>query len=45
MTIRALDFLLSGSLLTFLPLQAQSVDGVWRSRGYGDVFEIQGANR
>jgi hypothetical protein len=42
MTIRALDFLLSGVLLTVLPLQAQSVDGVWRSRGYGDVYEIQG---
>jgi hypothetical protein len=42
MTIRALDFLLSGGLLTFLPLQAQSGDGVWRSRGCGDVYEIQG---
>lgn len=24
-------------------LQAQSLDGVWRSEGYGTVFEIQGA--
>ena len=42
MQIRAFDFLLSGILLAILPLQAQSADGVWRSRGYGDVFEIQG---
>jgi len=23
-------------------VQAQSLDGVWRSEGYGTVFEIQG---
>jgi hypothetical protein len=42
MLIRSFDFLLCGILLAVLPLQAQSVDGVWRSRGYGDVFEIHG---
>ena len=42
MLIRCFDLLLSGVVLTALPLQAQSVDGVWRSRGYGDVFEIHG---
>jgi hypothetical protein len=44
MLIRIFDFLLAGLLLAALPLQAQSVDGVWRSRGYGDVFEIHGPN-
>lgn len=34
--------LLSGMLLAVSPLQAQSVDGIWRSRGYGDIFEIHG---
>jgi hypothetical protein len=42
MLIRSFGFLLSGLVLAVLPLQAQSVDGVWRSRGYGDVFEIHG---
>jgi hypothetical protein len=42
MLIRSFDFLLSGVLFAVLPLQAQSVDGVWRSRGYGDVFDIHG---
>ena len=42
MLIRAFDFLLCGILLAVLPLQAQSVDGVWRSRGYGEVLEIHG---
>jgi hypothetical protein len=42
MLMRAFDFVLSAVLLAALPLQAQSVDGVWRSRGYGDVFEIHG---
>lgn len=42
MLIRIFDFLLPGVLLAVLPLQAQSVDGVWRSQGYGDVFEIHG---
>jgi hypothetical protein len=42
MPIRAFNFLLSGVLLAVVPLHAQSVDGVWRSRGYGDVYEIQG---
>jgi len=37
------DFLLSGILLVGLPLQAQSVDGIWRSQGYGDVYEIRGS--
>jgi len=39
---RLFGFLMSGALLTFLPLHAQSVDGTWRSEGYGDVYEIQG---
>jgi hypothetical protein len=43
MPTRAFYFLLSGVLLAALPLQAQSVDGVWRSQGYGDVYEIQGS--
>jgi hypothetical protein len=42
MLIRSFGLLLSWMLLTVLPLQAQSLDGVWRSRGYGDVFEISG---
>jgi hypothetical protein len=42
MLTRSIDFLLPGILLAVLPLQAQSVDGVWRSQGYGDVFEIHG---
>ena len=42
MLIRSFVLLLSGVLLPVLLLQAQSVDGVWRSRGYGDVFQIHG---
>ena len=42
MRIRSCDFLLSVVLLAVLPLQAQSVDGVWRSQGYGDVYDIHG---
>ena len=42
MRIFSFAFLLSCVLLTVVPLQAQSVDGVWKSRGYGDVFEIHG---
>jgi len=40
--MRPFDFLVSAVLLAALPMQAQSVDGVWKSRGYGDIFEIQG---
>lgn len=43
MLMRSFGLLLSGLMLTVLPLQAQSLDGVWRSRGYGDVFEISGS--
>lgn len=42
MLIRSIGLLLSGIMFTVLPAQAQSVDGIWRSRGYGDVFEISG---
>ena len=42
MRIRSFDCLLSGVLLAVLPLHAQSLDGVWKSRGYGDVYEIHG---
>jgi len=42
MLIRSFELLLSGLVLTVVPLQAQSVDGVWRSQGYGDVYEIHG---
>ncbi len=42
--MRFFDLLLFGVVLTVLPLQAQSVDGVWRSQGYGDVFEIRGTS-
>jgi hypothetical protein len=42
MPIRSFGFLLSAFVLAVLPLEAQSVDGVWRSRGYGDAFEIRG---
>jgi len=27
--------------LAISPAQAQKLDGVWRSEGYGDVFQIQ----
>ncbi len=39
--IRSADVVLV-SLVSFLPLTAQSLDGVWRSEGYGDVFVIKG---
>lgn len=42
MLIRFMGLSLSAMMFTVLPLQAQSVDGIWRSRGYGDVFEISG---
>src|SRR6516165_9222948 len=42
MVIRSFGLLLLGTMLIVLPLQAQSLDGIWRSRGYGDVFEISG---
>jgi hypothetical protein len=32
------------SLVWLLPLRAQSLDGVWRSEGYGEVFVIKGAD-
>jgi hypothetical protein len=38
--------LLALTAVGFLPLQSappQSLDGVWRSRGYGYIFSIQGA--
>ncbi|HVN80022.1 MAG TPA: S41 family peptidase [Terriglobia bacterium] len=34
--------LLVGSFVSVAVSSAQSLDGVWRSRGYGDVFRIQG---
>jgi len=43
MPMRSFGLLLSGLMLTVLPLHAQSLDGVWKSRGYGDVFEISGS--
>jgi hypothetical protein len=32
------------SSLAAVPAAAQSVDGVWRSQGYGDVFVVNGAD-
>lgn len=42
MLMRPFGSLLSGVVLGVIPLQAQSVDGAWRSRGYGDAIEIHG---
>src|SRR5580698_10657999 len=36
--------LLAASSLAAVPAAAQSVDGVWRSQGYGDVFVVNGAD-
>ncbi len=36
--------LLAGALFAVSSSQAPSLDGVWRSQGYGNVFEINGAN-
>ena len=33
--------LLAGSFVPVAIGSAQSLDGVWRSQGYGDVFRIQ----
>src|SRR5262252_754445 len=42
MLIRSVGLSLTAMMFAVLPSQAQSVDGIWRSRGYGDVFEISG---
>ncbi len=42
MLIRLLIFL-AGTLVLLPSIRAQSLDGVWRSQGYGTVIRIQGA--
>lgn len=37
-----LSVLLVAALAGAAPVQAPSVDGLWRSQGYGYVFEIEG---
>jgi len=43
MRIRSAEMVLI-SLISCLPLAAQSLDGVWRSEGYGNVFVVKGAD-
>jgi len=38
-----LSVLLAGFLAPVTPSSAEPLDGVWRSQGYGYVFQIQGA--
>jgi hypothetical protein len=40
--ITRLSMLVASSLIPVASAAAQSLEGVWRSQGYGYVFEIQG---
>ena len=42
MLIPSFGLSLTTMMFAVLPSQAQSVDGIWKSRGYGDVLEISG---
>jgi hypothetical protein len=44
MTLTRLWILLAGALVAAPSTQEPSLDGVWRSQGYGYVFEIKGPN-